>query len=194
MIRVPHRRGRPAPALRHAVRIDGQQLPSPSLFRPPPGWWRRARVLVALATALAASGRDRPSAQVTAENFVHYGAPCPAPTKYDRWCLPGEAVVGRELFVPGGSTRVLRVEVPARRPITRIQLTMITRAVQCGCALFDLSRGDRLGPSVCQPYEQVPAGRAIFGIPQINGEFVTVTFTSQEPYVQEAFLRVYYRK
>jgi hypothetical protein len=152
------------------------------------------RTLRAIVVLIGAGEPPAATAQVTAEVSVHYGAPCPAATRFDRWCLPGEAVVGREVFVPGGTTRVLRVEVPAGRPISRIQLTMLTRGVPCGCGLFDVRRGDRLVASVCQPYEKVPAGRATFGAPQISGDFVTVTFTSQEPHVQEAFLRVYYLK
>jgi hypothetical protein len=163
-----------------------------------PPWYDPAhlmtRAIVVLVVLLGGGGLESVSAQVRAEVSVHYGAPCPAATKYDRWCLPGEAVVGRELLAAGGSTRVLRVELPSDRTISRIQLTMTTRGIACGCALFNVRKGERLAPSVCQPYEKVPAGRATFGVPRINGNFVTVTFTNQEPYVQDAFLRVYYLK
>lgn len=132
--------------------------------------------------------------QPSAIHTFHYGAPCPPATKYDKWCLPGEAVVGRVLFVPGGATRVVRAEAPAGRRITRIHLTLRGRDVESHCALFDVTREDPLRPSVCRPYEPRPAGRGRFDEPHLNGSVVTAAFHNQEPYIQEPQVRVYYLK
>jgi hypothetical protein len=151
------------------------------------------RVFVSFAIVVAALAGFGTHAQVTLEQSLHYGAPCPPPTKHDRWCLAGEAVVGLQLAVPAGATRVLRLEVPEGRPISRIQLTMLSRTVSCGCAVFDIGRKDPLIQTTCKPYDATTAGRGTFGAPAINGRTVTVTFSSHEPYVQQPFLRVYYR-
>jgi hypothetical protein len=97
-----------------------------------------------------------------------------------------------QLIVPAGATRVLRVDVPTLRPISRIQLTMLSQTVTCGCGLFDVRAKQPLVPSTCKPYEPTPAGRGTFGAPAINGRTVTVTFSNHEPYVQQPLLRVYY--
>jgi hypothetical protein len=125
----------------------------------------------------------------------HYGAPCPAATKYDSWCEAGEAVVGQRMWVPGGAGRVLRVEIPSGMTITRVQLSMGSGFAYARCAMFDVRRVSTFTSSECvaaNPAE--PTGRGRFDAPRINGTIVTVAFTNLEPYIQEPYLRVYYLK
>lgn len=154
----------------------------------------KARLLtcVVLTSCAVVTSASIAQAQIAATRETHFGAPCPAATPHDRWCLPDEAVIGRVVFVPGGATRVLRIEVPPGRQISRLQLTLQSRGIDCGCAIFDVRRNDALVASVCRAYERRPAGRGSFDVPRINGQIVTVAFRNQEPYIQEPYLRVYY--
>jgi hypothetical protein len=150
--------------------------------------------LVTLALAVM-NGTTAPAEQVTRIADSHYGAPCPAPTAEDPWCESDEAVMGQQLWVPGGATRVVRVEVPEGKTITRIQLSMTSRWTYLRCSTFDLRRNHPLTPSECRPVDPtVTAGRGRFASPRLNGNIVTVSFTNLEPYIQQPYLRVYYRK